>query len=318
MTSQYPGENKITNKEVMVLACPAADHSNRLFQNAYFEAFCIENNIKYYNPTFWDMHRYYVSPCKLLSSLKDIPYLFPMLFANTKLQWWFRGVFFDIIHEGTDQPTRFKRIYRVMNKFFRVMHKHYERYRNRTVDGFEIRNGDKIPRYVRGFRDPNSKTADLEVLTKTHRDEIALRYKLKKKYYRNIILIDLIDEAKECGKTVIGVHIRGGDYETHLGGKYFYSDDVFQKAIDHLRKQITKVGGEVVFILFSDRTTNIDLTNDVFLSLNDWYVDHYLMSICNYLIGPPSTFTKWASFIGSVKLYHMQTRDDMPNIDDFI
>ena len=46
----------------------AGNHSNRLFQNIHFQAFCLENNIIYKNPTFKDMQKLY--PCSSLKTKK--------------------------------------------------------------------------------------------------------------------------------------------------------------------------------------------------------------------------------------------------------
>jgi hypothetical protein len=57
---------------MIILAYGAGDHSNRLFQNIHFEAFCKEYNIDYINPSFFNMYKYYVSPCRLNKGLKGM------------------------------------------------------------------------------------------------------------------------------------------------------------------------------------------------------------------------------------------------------
>lgn len=52
-------------------------------------------------------------------------------------------------------------------------------------------------------------------------------------------------------------------------------------------------------------------------STNEWYIDHFLMSKCDYLIGPPSTFTMWASYIGKVKYYHIENDSGEIRLSDF-
>ena len=34
-------------------------------------------------------------------------------------------------------------------------------------------------------------------------------------------------------------------------------------------------------------------------------------------MGPPSTFTIWASYIGDVPLYHIYNKDDIINVSNF-
>jgi hypothetical protein len=55
---------------MIILAFGSGNHSNRLFQNIHFEAFCKENNIEYINPSFFNMRKYYVNPCKLNKGFK--------------------------------------------------------------------------------------------------------------------------------------------------------------------------------------------------------------------------------------------------------
>jgi hypothetical protein len=60
---------------MLVLAFGSGNHSNRLFQNIHFEAFCKERNIEYINPSFFDMHKYYMEPCKLIKGIKGLLFL---------------------------------------------------------------------------------------------------------------------------------------------------------------------------------------------------------------------------------------------------
>ena len=60
---------------MIILLKGYGNHSNRLFQNIHFEAFCKEHNINYINPSFLDMCKYYTDPCKLIKSPKDIFFL---------------------------------------------------------------------------------------------------------------------------------------------------------------------------------------------------------------------------------------------------
>lgn len=45
--------------------------------------------------------------------------------------------------------------------------------------------------------------------------------------------------------------------------------------------------------------------------------DLYALSQCDYIIGPPSTFNCWASFIGNTPLYTIFKKDETINPDDF-
>ena len=46
-------------------------------------------------------------------------------------------------------------------------------------------------------------------------------------------------------------------------------------------------------------------------------VDMYCLTKCSYVVGPPSTFSLWASFYGNVPLYSMKKPDVDFTLNDF-
>lgn len=49
--------------------------------------------------------------------------------------------------------------------------------------------------------------------------------------------------------------------------------------------------------------------------LNSAAADMYALSQCDYIIGPPSTFNAWASFVGDVPLFSLYKRDLTLSLD---
>ena len=49
---------------------------------------------------------------------------------------------------------------------------------------------------------------------------------------------------------------------------------------------------------------------DVVLGPNQIVEDMYVFSECDYIVGPPSTYTGWASFMGKNKLYAISDLSD--------
>jgi hypothetical protein len=43
----------------------------------------------------------------------------------------------------------------------------------------------------------------------------------------------------------------------------------------------------------------------------------YVLAGCHYLVGPPSTFTLWASYYGATPLYQVEDPDKAFSINDF-
>ena len=48
------------------------------------------------------------------------------------------------------------------------------------------------------------------------------------------------------------------------------------------------------------------------------YEDLYCLSCCDYIVGPPSTFSLWASFLKNVPLYHIRDLKKQIRIKDFV
>ncbi|MFN5837557.1 MAG: hypothetical protein ACK47J_12755, partial [Pseudanabaena sp.] len=52
--------------------------------------------------------------------------------------------------------------------------------------------------------------------------------------------------------------------------------------------------------------------------INGIIEDLYSMAKCDYLIGPPSTYSMWASFYGMVPLLHIYDKHQIINLKDFL
>lgn len=107
---------------------------------------------------------------------------------------------------------------------------------------------------------------------------------------------------------IVGIHIRRGDYKQFLGGKYYFEDGVYLGYMAQIRRLLNQ--NTQIIIFTNDATIDISTFNvegcEVFLSKGTVWQDYHLMHKCNYLIGPPSTFSMWASFIGAVPLFMIE------------
>ena len=108
------------------------------------------------------------------------------------------------------------------------------------------------------------------------------------------------------GSCRLGVHIRRGDYATWYDGKYFFTDEVFLRLI---KEFVAQHPDTTVFICGNDRSLDkaryekeLAGTKIVFPKGNA-AEDLYVLSACNYLIGPPSTFSLTASMYRDTPLY---------------
>lgn len=118
------------------------------------------------------------------------------------------------------------------------------------------------------------------------------------------------------GGAIVGVHIRKEDYKTAYGGIYYYDDEVFI----HYMQQLAKLLPGCSFYISSNENISsryVELFKIVDKPVDSAVGDLYALSQCDYIIGPPSTFNCWASFIGDVPLYTMFKKGETITLDDF-
>jgi hypothetical protein len=119
---------------------------------------------------------------------------------------------------------------------------------------------------------------------------------------------------------VVGVHIRQGDYATWNDGHFFYELEEYHQFM--LRVQKLYEGKRVGFFISS----NEDFSLDIFEGCNcrrfgkepsGAILDLYTLSICDRIIGPFSSYSRWASFIGRVPLCFLETKDQQFTDESF-
>ena len=135
----------------------------------------------------------------------------------------------------------------------------------------------------------------------------------------NVVQVQkMIEELKRTGQRLIGVHIRRRDYKTFVDGRYYFDDSVYSREMKRVMG-FEDIGGNTMFLVFSDE--EIDETG--FESVPCRFMhgsaveDQWMMSQCDYLMGPPSTFSAWASFMGKVPLARMWDKEYQLKMEDF-
>jgi len=276
---------KTVSSKKLILIKPNGNKSNRLIQNLHFEAFCMEHHIEFHNPTLSDMTEYYTEPCNSETNgfLKflQIDLLGP-IFHHSKFVKKVFSIVWIISRFGFLKLSRFDR---KASDCSAILLKAFDK--NNCV-------------YVGGwaFRVPE--------LVEKHGIELRKKYTLKLDFYRENNFVKKIANYKSDGYILVGVHLRRGDYKTWKKGKYYYSDDVYKKQIESISQQLSAKGEtKQIVILFSNEPLQFEQSENIFISKENWYIDHYIMAQCHYLIGPPSTFTLWASIVGNAKLFHL-------------
>jgi hypothetical protein len=119
----------------------------------------------------------------------------------------------------------------------------------------------------------------------------------------------------------LGVHIRRGDYKTWMKGNYYFSNEDFIRIIQSFFSLFPEKKMEIL-IASNEKTLPQNLfehsleTKIHFLSGTSGE-DLYALSTCNYLIGPPSTFSLMAAFYNDSKLYWIFDKNRKLQLDSF-
>lgn len=130
---------------------------------------------------------------------------------------------------------------------------------------------------------------------------------------------EMIPTASEEYVTV-GVHMRGGDYRTYLNGRYFYEVETYREFMIQMKNLFEKEGKKTRFLICTNETfqpKDFEGLEILHQKGTNMLVDLYGLSRCDYIIGPPSTFSQWASFYGKVPLKPLMSADENISLNNF-
>jgi hypothetical protein len=112
-------------------------------------------------------------------------------------------------------------------------------------------------------------------------------------------------EYRKNREVLVGVHIRRGDYKRFENGRWFFEDAVYLDKMQSIKAQLDQRGLSTGFVLCSNEDINlyffrqnlqVDHKKDAFI------IDFLTLSMADFIIGPPSTFSAMASLFGNVPL----------------
>lgn len=121
---------------------------------------------------------------------------------------------------------------------------------------------------------------------------------------------------------LLGVHIRRGDYKKLMGGCYYFNDETFAKAIRQFQELcpnkhlVVVVCGNVALPkrFLRRKLASVDF---VFPEGNP-AEDLCALSHCDYLMGPPSSYSLVAAMYHDVPLHFILYADETFTLDDFL
>lgn len=132
-------------------------------------------------------------------------------------------------------------------------------------------------------------------------------------HYTSSVKKEMCDLERHSENVVrLGVHIRRGDYATWKDGLYYYTDETY---IAYIRRFVKLCEGCSVHVYLSTNDFSVDAANYgamvpeaiVHLLRGTAIEDLYMLSECDYIIGPPSTFSLVAAMYRDIPLCRMDT-----------
>ncbi len=129
---------------------------------------------------------------------------------------------------------------------------------------------------------------------------------------------NFIAELRASADVLIGVHMRRGDYREYLGGRFYYDDTEYLRFMRQARELFPDQ--RATFIVCSNEPVNPEAFPGVewaSLPKANGMEDLHVLAACDYLIGPPSTYSMWASYYGRKPLCFLTARTASLGRNDF-
>lgn len=118
-------------------------------------------------------------------------------------------------------------------------------------------------------------------------------------------------ELRKEAEVVVGVHIRRGDYATWNDGRFFYELEEYHQFMLRINELYSN---KAAFFISSNEDFPLKTFEGCICRRFDKepsgaILDLYTLSLCNRIIGPFSSYSRWASFIGEVPLCFLESKE---------
>jgi len=152
-------------------------------------------------------------------------------------------------------------------------------------------------------------------LTHKYRSQLSCLYRLRHSLSADELhLVEQMQRARHAGSKVVGLHVRRGDYSSWQGGRYCFSDYSYASVVRSVRSEFLRQGDDCFVVVFTNDVVVPSCGQDL-TARGRWFADLIAMQNCDLLVGPPSTFTLWASYSASVPYIHLESVDDVISLE---
>ncbi len=284
-------------KKIVILRASGNELANQLWNYASIYAYTLECGYTLKNPSFFEYGEYFKIPAP---------------------NFIFKILFFLPFKNYTKRKTAFRR--KVWRKFYlwytnivmMIRHDHLVSCMNdenqpyylpptknlvETLKELEQKGGDI---YLDGwlFRNP--------VGIEKYRDKIIEYFKPKGEIEE--IVNRKIKELRGRYTSVVGVHVRQGDYREWRGGMYFMEQKRVREILDEYISIVKIDNNKICFVITSDGPIDTEIFDglNIFVSKENAIADLFLLASMDAIIGSNSTFGAFASYYGNIPFIVMQ------------
>jgi hypothetical protein len=284
---------------MIVIAEKYGQLGNRLFVFAHFVACAIEHGLKISNPAFDEYAEYFKS------TQSDLFCRYPRRTCDLNSRRLRKGLYALTWRVANSLAYRSPR-----NRFWQVIRILEDESCDLADPKFVEAAKAKWFIFVQGwkFRDEARLQKHADAIIEFFAPADALAQKVKSS----------IDTLRAECEVLVGVHIRQGDYRNFEGGRYFYESRDYARMMKEVERLFPHK--RIGFLICSNAAQNPEVFSDFKHTPGPGHFveDMYALAACDYIIGPPSTYTLWASFYGDVRLYQVTDPARSISLSDFV
>lgn len=299
--------NDSADSKLIIIAKRIGQLGNRLTLFANFIAFAEEYGYHVVNAAFYDDAKFFDATLRDVLSRYPVTEQSNTISVMSKVASTIRKS--QIIYQTTKSIAR-------LHEKFPIFGEHIVTLRDigndvTLLSGPEVKaiiQNAKIV-FVHGwnFRAPN--------LVKLHAEKIRYIFRPAEKYLQPSQQV--ITDLKKNADVIVGIHIRHRDYAAFRGGKFFFSTSRYATWMHEVVEQFQKQ--KVSFLICSDEPRNTNEFHNLSVGFGPGSAmsDLYALAECDYILGPMSTFSQWASFYGAKPVLLLQSENDRAKLENF-